>query len=374
MTQRDFYIDRLRAVMTALVLLHHAAEVYGARGGFPWTEIKPSQSPTGILLSLFTYTDVAFLMGFFFLLAGYFTPASLERKGYRRFLADRFVRLGIPLVVYCLFLGPLTEGIFSYGQGSGFWQAIRLIYLHHDFSSGPLWFPEVLIVFSLAYCAWRAAFGTPLSNFHRKAKPVPATVWLLVCALAVIGASLAHRRFLPMGFHVFGAWIDFRAIYVFLFSLGIAAWRFDWLRHLSWSTARLWIWGLAVSWPALPVGILLIHAVRGPQHHSTSNGFVPPTNLLALWEPFVAWGIIPALLLAFRARLNHPSALWDWLNRRTYAVYIIHPPVLVTIALLLRTWAAPALLKFAALGVLACIATWLLADPLVRLPGIRRVV
>jgi hypothetical protein len=46
----------------------------------------------------------------------------------------------------------------------------------------------------------------------------------------------------------------------------------------------------------------------------------------------------------------------------------------VGIALMLHVWVAPALVKFAVVGTLACIATWLLADPLVRLPGVRRVV
>jgi hypothetical protein len=48
--------------------------------------------------------------------------------------------------------------------------------------------------------------------------------------------------------------------------------------------------------------------------------------------------------------------------------------VLVGIALLLHGWVAPALVKFATVGLLACAATWLLADPFVRLPGVRRVV
>ena len=72
--------------------------------------------------------------------------------------------------------------------------------------------------------------------------------------------------------------------------------------------------------------------------------------------------------------MNQPSALWAWLNRRAYAVYILHPPVLVGIALLLHGWFAPALVKFGAVGLLTCIATWLVSDPLVRLPGVRRVV
>jgi hypothetical protein len=37
-------------------------------------------------------------------------------------------------------------------------------------------------------------------------------------------------------------------------------------------------------------------------------------------------------------------------------------------------WAAPALVKFAATGALACTTSWVLADPLVRVPGLRRIV
>jgi hypothetical protein len=55
-------------------------------------------------------------------------------------------------------------------------------------------------------------------------------------------------------------------------------------------------------------------------------------------------------------------------------VYIIHPPVLVGVALLLHGWVAPALVKFVVVGGLSVAATWLIADPLVRMPGVRRVV
>ena len=41
---------------------------------------------------------------------------------------------------------------------------------------------------------------------------------------------------------------------------------------------------------------------------------------------------------------------------------------------LVKDYDYSALAKFAIVGTLAYIATWLLADPLVRLPGVRRVV
>src|ERR1700679_926762 len=121
MPEREIYIDRLRVVMTALVILHHTALTYGAIGGLFWRELSPSATPSSRLLLFFCTTNPAYFMGFFFLLAVYFTPLSLERKGYARFLWDRFLRLGIPLVAFGLFLGPLTAAIVEAFAGHSFW-------------------------------------------------------------------------------------------------------------------------------------------------------------------------------------------------------------------------------------------------------------
>jgi hypothetical protein len=131
---------------------------------------------------------------------------------------------------------------------------------------------------------------------------------------------------------------------------------------------------LIVSWPVLPIGIRVTDALYGPGKSSFGGGLSWPSILYALWEPFVAWGLIAAWLLVFRSHMNQPSALWSWLNRRAYAVYIIHPPILVGVTLLHHSFVAPALVKFCLAGALACGACWLIADPLVRIPGLRRIV
>lgn len=48
------------------------------------------------------------LHGFFFLISGFFTPASFDRKGGRAFVRDRLLRLGVPLLVFLLLLRPLV--------------------------------------------------------------------------------------------------------------------------------------------------------------------------------------------------------------------------------------------------------------------------
>jgi peptidoglycan/LPS O-acetylase OafA/YrhL len=156
--------------------------------------------------------------------------------------------------------------------------------------------------------------------------------------------------------------------------VGIAAARSDWLRKLTWKTARPALFVALFAWPTMPLAILYVVSTNAGAKSNFSGGLTWPAVLYAFWEPFVAWGLIAAWLLIFREYMNRPSRFWDWLNRRAYAVYIIHPPVLVAIALLLHVWTAPAMLKFAVVGALACVASWLWSDPLVRLPGVRRVV
>jgi len=374
MAQRDLYIDRLRSVMTVMVILHHTAITYGAPGGWFWTELKPSAAPSSLLLTLFVTTNQAYFMGFFFFLAGYFTPASLQRKGYARFVGDRFLRLGLPLLAFGLIFGPLTAALVNYAKGDGFWLVFPWLWRHREFINGPLWFAQALLIFSLAYCVWRAIAGAPLAPPQRLPKPVPSSRWWLLSALAVGVAALAIRQFVPTGVNVFGLQLGYFASYIFLFALGIAAWRYDWLRQLTWKKARTGIIAMVIAWPLMPIGIAVAHTLYGAGKANFSGGLSWTAILYALWEPFVAWGLIAAWLLLFRARMNQASAFWNWLNRRAYAVYIIHPPVLVAIALLLHGWVAPALVKFAIVGLLASAATWLASDPLVRLPGVRRVV
>ena len=375
MVQRDFYIDRLRSVMTAMVLLHHTAITYGAPGGWFWTELRPSGSLSSVLLTLFVSTNQAYFMGFFFLLAGYFTPPSLERKGYKRFLCDRFLRLGLPLLAFGLVLGPLTAAIVTAARGDGFWPTIEVLWQRKEFMNGPLWFAEALLIFDLGYCGWRAVFGpSPGDTRRRKLRPVPGPGMWLLSALATGAAALAIRQFVPVGKNVFGLQLGYFAGYIFLFAVGIAAARSDWLRKLTWKTARPALFVALFAWPTMPLAILYVVSTNAGAKSNFSGGLTWPAVLYAFWEPFVAWGLIAAWLLIFREYMNRPSRFWDWLNRRAYAVYIIHPPVLVAIALLLHVWTAPAMLKFAVVGALACVASWLWSDPLVRLPGVRRVV
>lgn len=370
---RDLYIDRLRSVMTALVVLHHTALTYGAIGSWFWRELNPSPALASQILILFCTTNQAYFLGVFFFLGAYFTPSSLERKGYGRFIGDRFTRLGLPLLVFILVLAPFTMALAHWGDGGSFWAEIAYIWRHVVLNPGPMWFVEALLLFSLAYCASRAVAGMPLSCSERKPHQIPSTFVLVLSAFATgIGALLIRQKF-PVGEWIFpGFQLAYFATYVVLFASGLAAWRYDWLGQLAWPNVRTMIWISIAVWPLKPLGVAVANALyRGKWNDTTT--FSWPAVLYARWEPLVAWGFIAGWLLFARRWMNAPSPLWNWVTRRAYTVFIIHPPALVGVSLLLHGLPAPALLKFVVTGTLTIICGWLLADPLVRLPGLRRI-
>ncbi|MHA2290505.1 MAG: acyltransferase family protein, partial [Promethearchaeota archaeon] len=76
-------------------------------------DFNPVDGITKVIFTLFNAFNQAYFMSFFFILAGYFTVRSYEKKGGGNFLKDRFIRLGIPLVIYGILISPLVNFFIS---------------------------------------------------------------------------------------------------------------------------------------------------------------------------------------------------------------------------------------------------------------------
>jgi glucan biosynthesis protein C len=82
---RLVFVDALRVVVIALVVVHHAAQPYGPTGG-DWVVSDPASMTW---LGPFFTVNAAFGMGLLFFLAGYFVPRSYDRRGAKPFLSSR---------------------------------------------------------------------------------------------------------------------------------------------------------------------------------------------------------------------------------------------------------------------------------------------
>jgi peptidoglycan/LPS O-acetylase OafA/YrhL len=118
--------------------------------------------------------------------------------------------------------------------------------------------------------------------------------------------------------------------------------------------------------PVLPITYFLGRAV--PELRGHTLGVV-----YAFWEPFVAWGTIMLLLERFQRHFASLNSFWRPLARRSYAIYVVHPPVLVAVALAWSDVPAYPLLKFAVTGSVTCALCFLVTGWLLRVPGVRTV-
>ena len=367
--ERNGGIDALRAAVTLLVVLHHTAITYGAPGGWYYKEILPSRSLGSLLLTLFAAANQAWFMGLFFLLAGYFTPSALGRHGTVGFVRERLVRLGIPLVFYFLVLHPITVALALTANELSFVRVFGWLWSNGKFEPGPLWFVEALLIFTAVWLLWP---GVRKPETTAKVA-FPSDTVLLAAALVTGAGAFLLRLVWPVGVNVGFLQLGYFASYIVLFAAGCAAASQKWLERIPEDSERRW---LRIAWLAFPVlPIVALVASRVPLLHGPAEGgFNVQALIYAFWEPFVAWGFILGLLVFFQRRFAQLVGVWPALARRAFLIYIIHPPVVVGVALVWRDVAAPALVKFLVTGLLACALCYVIAGRILRIPGVARIV
>lgn len=179
-------------------------------------------------------------------------------------------------------------------------------------------------------------------------------------------AAFALRLVWPVGINVWGLQLGYFASYIVLFGAGILAVNGHWLERLPKRQVRFWWYLTLLTLPTLPLAVLLSGASPKSQSSLLSVAY-------AFWEPFVAWGMILFLIRRFQMHFQTLAGLWRPLARRAYTIYIVHPPVLVAVALAWRDVPANALIKFAVTGTASCVLCYVLAGMLVRLPGLRSI-
>lgn len=357
-------LDALRGCVALLVVLHHAAIVYGAQGGWYYHELAPSDRPSSILLTFFCTLNQAWFMGLFFLLAGYFTPPALARRGPSAFAADRVLRLGLPILGYALLLHPITVALAQTTRGRPYLETLAHVWRGAHFETGPLWFALALLAFTFAWLVFGRRWPSP-KNF-------PSNRDLLWAALLTGAAAFLLRLHWPVGAEVAGMQFGYFASYAVLFVAGCLAAQARLLQAIPAGSALFWRRVAKLAAPVLPA-VFLIDAWLGHPLGRFEGGLNAAALVYAFWEPFVAWGIILGLLVAFQKRFTILDGVSARLARRSFAIYVIHPPILTGVAVAWAGVEAPPLLKFAATGVAACLACHLAAGLVLRAPGVDRI-
>ncbi len=209
------YVDAVRVILILLVVAHHSVEPYVT--AHP-PEI-PLPDPPLARGAVFLWVNAAFFMGLFFFLAGYFTSSAFDRKGAPVFLADRGLRLGLPLALGTVAIVPLagwahialdpamppvgywtylTQDFFGRAPKPDFWPPGAR---WPDFNFGRLWFLEHLLVYALLYAALRAFVAKDRGLVARN---LPSHGAIAAYAVLLAGATFVIRIWYPQN-----RWIGF---------------------------------------------------------------------------------------------------------------------------------------------------------------------
>lgn len=347
-SERLLYLDNLKAVLIALIIAMHAALGYVGLIEV-WTYSNARETTLHPVVEMVLLVALSpfgfFLIALLFLVAGLLTPGSHDRKGGRRFVEDRLLRLGVPLALYVFLVQPALVYAVAHPFGDAygsFWQ--EYLGAERQIDTGPLWFVGVLLVYSLAYAAWRRVAGP-----DRPAPRPPTLRTLVVLVLVVAPTSFVVRLVYPYGGESgvtdLNLWEWPACIAVFV--LGIRAARYDWAHEIPDGLVRpsRWLTALAVA----SMTVLLYVAGSREVVEEMFGGWSWYAVAFACIAMLVVFGPVWLLDLA-RRRLGHPLPWGEQLGRSAYGAFMLQTVFLLGLAVALRPVPFPAEVKALAPG------------------------
>jgi hypothetical protein len=363
-------VDNLRVALTGLVVAHHALQPYGFNQNWWVVERLPPVPALGLLL----WVNACFFMGLFFLIAGMFTPGSVDRKGVGPFLRDRFRRLGLPLLLGFFVLLPPLGWYAHLNNRHAPWVPFHEYLTHIWLGIGPrpadwpdahwpdghfghLWFVQHLLVYAVLYAVWRLLRPAPAGT----RRPPPGDVAIASYAVGLGVVSWVVRLWFPVN-----AWTGLLGFiqsepahlpqYASLFVVGVIAGRHGWLASMPATVGLRWL--------RIGIGATLFGCARA----AVMNGIALDAPSTCLIEAFMGTGLAVGLLVLCRERWNRRTWVTGFAPD-TYAVYVFHYVLVVELQYVLLSTPLGSLAK-AAIVVPAGIALSFAVGRLVRrLPG-----
>ena len=377
---RLVYLDTLRMVLCALVIVFHTAITYGGLGDWTFVDPLANDELTSTLLTFFVILCQGFFMGLFFFVSGYFIPGSIDRKGLGHFWKDRLLRLGIPFLAYTLFLSKLPNYLYMVrheGLQMPFLAFCR-VYFWQTADAGPTWFLFALLVFSGGYTLLRLAASRRPASGAAAQLPVPPTGIVLLFALAIAAGMWAVSLVWPtiQGYRLFDSitlLLAFFPQYILLFTAGILAYRNDWLARLPGKSLKLWA-GLAGLLAMATGPLFFFGGAASGDMDAFWNGLHWQSVALNLWAGLYSVSISMALILWLRDRKQRaPGKRMSSVAGSTFATYLIHPLVLVPLSFPLSYLAFHPLAKFGLVAALVVVISFAAGVALRKIPGLKAI-
>jgi glucans biosynthesis protein C len=380
---RLLYIDNLRTLLISLLVAGHLAITYGGTGA--WIYKEPGEMSDWFVILMLPLGAIltASMLGLFSFIAGFFTPPAYNRKGLGRFLLERLRRLAIPLLFYEMVIDPLVNYLADLNKGSfagSFWSYLGVFFVPlRSIAAGPVWFLFMLLVFSIVYAgwrlltAWRAGRRAPKPSAAGREARVPGNGTIAWFAFILGLVTFVVRIPWPVGY-VVEPWHQEPAHYpqyIAMFVAGMLAYRGGWLQAFSARQARLWVWLSPLVLVTLAGVAGAAGAFSGGLDERAAGGLNLLSFAYSMWEAWTCVIVSILMLVWFRRSFDGQRPLARTLAGAAFGVYVLHPAVIVPLAIGLSGIQMNLSLKFLWVTPLALVLCYALVYLLRRVPGVR---
>jgi len=365
----------MRCIAVVLVVVFHSTSAYV---GADYIVMDPNSSPvTKIIGSLLVITSLNIL----FFVAGFFAISSYESKGMWRFIVSKLKRLGIPLVLGCIFIGPMLPYIGYWSQNFNglestvywdFWLNYMKSFGHPGMTGGrvtaePLfyyqhfWFLSSLLIMFFLFAPFyaigkRIAKGT---SFRCITTEVESNISItLVILLFPLLLSAGYQSGLFMFLGKFLRWRYIPAVLMTqtaYFAFGVYAYSKKWFTNGK-------VPGPLVFWM-----IAAILCILGNSAVMRELSFLPTYRTLVWFSGqylIVAFlGLLGAVTFRF---MNRPSSINGKFAASSFSIYIIHFPIVASIQFLMLEWGIPVPVKFVICAVASILVSFAISNYIIR--------
>jgi Acyltransferase family. len=370
--KRVFFLDNLKIALVCLVVANHAGQAYVTIDtGWLVQDVNIPEINNYLLGTFFSFNN-AFFMALFFLISAYFIPASLDRKGVRKYVSDRLVRLGLPTLFFLLLVFPLV-GFLMDGDGQSLGDFLQKSYFNFAdglFTFGHTWFLGMLLIFSCTYAGYRLL--KPRVAAKKTRRRVPGN-WSILCAALLLMLALFAVRVISAP----GSWEAWHLVeparlpaYAGMFLIGILAYRNGWLDAIPSSTGK--IWGMVSILTLLMAPVIMFGVGNG--HDLWAEGFTTASLAISAWDAFLCVGLCVSLPILFREKFDFSNRILKAAADDSFVVYLTHPFVLVPLQGILLGTDVPALGKFVAVSIIGIALSFCIAHLIRKIPYVARVV
>lgn len=345
---RFHYLDNLRAMAMLVGILFHASIAYMPINHETWVVSNTTHSTSLEAIAYFTHL---FRIPLFMFIAGFFGHYLLMKHGVNGFIKNRSQRVLAPFVIFLPILLAAMIGVVIYAAYNAQHRPPALMFIVNNyqnpqvmntqFSTMHLWFLYNLLIFYVSALLWIKLAPFNLNKWLSRRSSIALKVThlfglplMLVPALyaQITPPALTPDKIYPQ------LWsFGYYGIY---FALG---WLFFSNKHLLDGLEPHWAVLLALSIALFAVAFSLYpDTVSFEQALHPDRFSVEPVRqlTLALLHGFVSAYMVFVCLIIGKKFFTLHNRFFRYLADAAYWIYLIHPPIIVFIQVLLldKNW------------------------------------